>query len=134
MRERYRFVRLGNRHGGFYCKDTLTGSRTSLETKDRKEAERLVRHKNESLQNPHINRKIGMAYLSASDPLLAKRVWQDVMEDVIKDKTGPTLRRWNSAVKDPAYDLLRQEVVVTTTPDEFMAVLRAGTTRRPGLR
>jgi len=127
MRERYRIVRLGNRGGGFYCKDTLTGSRISLETKDRKEAERLVRHKNEALQNPHINRKIGMAYLSASDPLLARRTWQDVMEDILLDKAGPTLRRWKSAVKDPAYDLLREKVVVTTTPDEFTAVLRAGT-------
>ena len=88
MRERYRIVRLGNRNGGFYCKDTLTGSRTSLETKSRPEAVRLVRHRNEALQNPHINRKIGMAYLSASDPMLAKRVWQDVMDDIILDKGG----------------------------------------------
>jgi len=40
-----------------------------------------VRHKNEALKNPHINRKIGMAYLSAADPRLVRRIWQEVMED-----------------------------------------------------
>lgn len=39
-----------DRDGGFYCLDTETGARPSLHTKDRKEAERLVRHKNEALK------------------------------------------------------------------------------------
>jgi len=50
-KERYRLVQLGNRKGMVYCKDTLTGSRTSLRTKDRAEAERLVRHKIEAIKN-----------------------------------------------------------------------------------
>jgi hypothetical protein len=65
---------LGNRNGTFYCKDTLTGSGTSLETKDRSEAELLAVHKAEAAKNPEINRKIGMAYLSSADPKLA---WAD---------------------------------------------------------
>ena len=63
MSDRYRVVRLGNRDGMFYCKDTQTGLRKTLHTKDRKDADRLVLHMNEALKNPHINRKIGMAYL-----------------------------------------------------------------------
>jgi len=126
-KERYQVVQLGNRNGMFYCKDTVTGSRTSLHTKNRKEAERLVHHKNETLRNPQINRQIGMSYLSADDPSLVTRIWDDVMKDIIKDKTGPTLRRSNSAVKDEAFNLIRQKVLVTTTADEFKAVLRAGT-------
>jgi hypothetical protein len=43
------------------------GSRTSLQTKDRAEAERLVLHKNEALRHPLLNRKIGMAYLAGTD-------------------------------------------------------------------
>lgn len=125
--ERYRVVCLGNRGGGFYCKDTLTGARPSLNTKDRKEAERLVRHKNEALKNPHINRKIGMAYLSAVDPNLVTRTWDDVMKDIIQDKTGPNLRRWDIAIRDGDFDLIRKKVVVATLPEEFMAVLRGGT-------
>ena len=126
-KKRYRAVLLGNRNGTFYCKDTLTGSRTSLKTTDRQEADLLVQHKNEAIKNAHINRKIGMAYLSTSDPLLAKRVWQDVMDDIVKDKHGPTLHRWKTAIKDSAFDPIRKQAVVTTTADDFMGVLRKGT-------
>jgi hypothetical protein len=83
MKERYQLVQRSDRGGTCYCLDTQTGSRPSLKTKDRKEAKRLVQHKNEALKNPHINRKIGMAYLSAVDPKLVTRTWQDVMADVI---------------------------------------------------
>ncbi len=126
-KERYRAVLLGNRNGTFYCKDKQTGSRTSLKTTDRQEADLLVQHKNEATKTAHINRKIGMAYLSTSDPKLAERVWQDVMLDIVQDKHGPTLRRWNSAIKDSAFDPIRKQVVVTTTADDFMGVLRKGT-------
>jgi hypothetical protein len=74
MKERFRLVQLGNRGGMFYCKDTQTGVRKSLETKDRAEAERLIRHKNEAVvATSHINRKIGLVYLSDSDPEMCKR-------------------------------------------------------------
>jgi len=111
----------------FYCKDTETGARPSLHTKDRKEAERLVQHKNEALKNPGINRKIGMAYLSAVDPKLVTRIWEEVMADIILDKQGPTLHRWKTAIKDPAFDIIREKVVVTTIAEDFLAVLRTGT-------
>ena len=127
MKERFRTVKRSDRDGGFYCKDTETGSRTSLETKDRKAAERLVQHKNEALKNPHINRKIGMAYMAAADPKLVTRIWDEVMADIILDKQGPTLHRWNTALKDPAFKHIRQKVVITTLADDFMMVLRTGT-------
>ncbi len=126
-KERYRLVQLGNRKGRFYCKDKLTGSRTSLLTTDRDDAEVMVAHKNEAAKNPLINRKIGMAYLSNADPTLVDRVWQDVMNDIVKDKHGAILRRWSTAIKDCAFDPIRIQVVVATTADEFMAVLREGT-------
>ncbi len=44
-------VLLGNRNVRFYCKDKLTGSRTSLKTADRQEAELLVQPKNEATKN-----------------------------------------------------------------------------------
>jgi integrase len=126
-KERYRVVLLGNRNCTFYCKDKLTGSRTSLKTTDRQEADLLVQHKNEATKNAHINRKIGMAYLSTSDPMLATRIWQDVMDDIVQDKHGPTLRRCKTAMKDSAFDPMRKQAVVTTTADDFMGVLRNGT-------
>jgi integrase len=126
-KERYRVVRLGNRNDRFYCKDKLTGSRTSLKTRDRQEAELPVQHKNQATKNAHLNRKIGMAYLSTADPKLTERVWQDVMDDIVRDKQGPTLRRWKTAIKDNAFDPIRKQVVVTTMADDFMRVLRKGT-------
>jgi integrase len=127
MKERFRVVMRGDRDDGFYCFDTRTKSRTSLKTKDRKEAEREVQHRNEALKTSHINRKIGMAYLSAVDPKLVTRTWDDVMADIILDKEGPTLHRWKIAIKDDAFDRIRKKVVVATISDDFMAVLRAGT-------
>lgn len=87
----------------------------------------MVKHKNEALKNPHINRKIGMAYLSAADAKLSTRTWDDVMQDIIQDKTGPTRKRWDSAIKDPALHFLKDQVVVKTLAEDFLAVLRAGT-------
>jgi integrase len=127
MKDRYRVVQLGNRKGMFYCKDTVDGSRTSLGTKVRKEAERLVRHKNEALRNPQINRKIGMAYLSATDPIVSTRTWQFVMDDIIKNKKGSTLKRYETALKDPAYESIKTKALVETQPADFLAVLRIGT-------
>lgn len=126
MRERFRLVQLGNRGGAYYCKDIITGSRTSLKTKNRAEAERLVLHKNEALRHPLLNRKIGMAYLAGTDTAMTKRTWQDVMEGIIKDKQGPTLRRWRVAIRDKAFSLIRHRVVIETLPEELLMVLRIG--------
>lgn len=127
MNERYRIVERADRGGMCYCVDSETGLRTSLETKDREAAERMVQHKNEALKNPQINRRIGMAYLSAVDPKLATRTWSEVMQDIIQDKTGPTLKRWESAIKDPAFHQISDKVVVSTLAEDFLSVLRIGT-------
>jgi hypothetical protein len=109
--------------------DTQTKLRKSLDTKDRAEAERLIHHKNESdVAPPHINRKIGLVYLSDSDPEMGTRTWKYVMEDIIKDKRGPTLVRYLTALKDPAYKLIEDKVLIETLPADLMEVLRAGTT------
>lgn len=128
MKMRYRVIQRTDRGGMCYCVDTVTGARPSLRTTNREEAERIIRHKNEAVEQPHINRKIGLAYLSAADPDLAKRTWRFVMEDIIKDKTGPTLHRYQTALKDPAYKWIEGKLLVETMPSDFMEVLRSGTT------
>ena len=123
-----RVVRLGNRNDTFSCKDTLLGPRTSLETRVRTEAERIVYHRSEALGNaPHVNLRIGMASLPAVDPKLIERTWEDVMDDILKDKKDSTLRRWETAVKDEAFDLIREKIVVLTAADDLTEVLRSGT-------
>lgn len=128
MKKRYVVVQRGDRGGMCYCKDTETDVRVSLDTKDRKKAEREVRHRNEAVETPHINRRIGMAYLAAADPELAKRTWRFVMDDIVKDKQGSTLKRYLTALKDPAYRLIEKKLLVETLAGDFMDVLRAGST------
>jgi hypothetical protein len=106
----------------------FTGERVSLETKDRGEADRLVFHKNEAQKNTSINHRIGMNYFSASDPDFATRTWRFVMEDIVKDKQGSTLERYQRALKDSAYDLIVDKLLVETLPRHMLAVLRAGGT------
>jgi len=128
MKPRFRVTKRGDRDGMCYSKDSLTGERVSLETKDRAEAERILQHKNETLKNPGVNRKIGMVYLSAADPLYTTRTWKDVMDDIIKGKKGPTLVRYLTAAKDPAYQLIVKKLLVETVPEDLKGVLHAGGT------
>ena len=75
----------------FYIEDTLTRKQTSLFTKDRATAERLLHAKNEAEQQPAVNLQIARAYLAASDPQIATRDWQFVMDEI-----GKTQKRLNS--------------------------------------
>ena len=127
MKNRYRSVKVGSRGGTFYCEDTNTGKRNSLRTKDEAEAERLVHAKNEAERQPQLNRCMGMAYLSATDSDVVTRTWRVVMDDIIKDKKGSTLKRYQTALKDPAFKLIEARVLVETQPADFMEVLRVGT-------
>src|SRR5919198_756219 len=100
MKQRYRlFLR---RKSVFYAFDNLTKKLESLETKNRKEAERLVIAKNEALEQPAMNLSLAGVYLQHSDPLVAKRTWQHAMEEIVKTKRGPTQERWQRAVKQTA--------------------------------
>ena len=110
----------------FYCESTTTGKQTSLFTKDRAAAERLIHAKNEAEQQPAVNLHIARAYLAASDPHIATRSWQFVMDEMTKLKRGPTLERWERAMKDKAFDVIRVLPVLETRPEHFLRVLERG--------
>lgn len=95
--------------GRYYLHNEVTGKQESLGTSDRNTALRLLHSKNESHQLPAINLQIARAYLMAADPLVAKRSWRHVMEEIVKFKTGSTLQRWQTAIKDKAFDLIRPQ-------------------------
>jgi len=117
---------LFQRAGIFYCEDTRTGKQTSLRTRDRADAERLLHVKNEAAHQPAMNLQIAQVYLQHGDPALATRTWQMVMEQIVTTKQGNTQARWRSAIKDKALDSLRQRRLIETSAEHFMAVLRAG--------
>lgn len=120
MKQRYRIYR---RQGGvFYLYDRVTGKRQSLETTDEAAARRLLHANNEANQQPLINRQIARAYLAVGDPSITRRKWGDVMVEMGKLKQGPTLRRWEVASKDHAFDLIRDLRVFETQAEHFLRV------------
>ena len=123
---RNRFI-LFQRSGIFYCEDTSTGKQTSLRTRDRADAERLLHVKNEAVHQPAMNLQIAQVYLQHGDPAVATRTWQDVMTQITATKSGSTQRRWQCAGRDKSFDSLRHRKLIETTSEHFVAVLTAGT-------
>ncbi len=117
---------LFQRSGVYYCEDTATGKQSSLRTKDKADALRLLHVKNEAAHQPAMNLQIAQVYLHHSDPALSARTWQHVMETMISTKSGSNLIRWQGAVKDKALESLRGRKLIETTAEHFLAVLKAG--------
>jgi hypothetical protein len=97
MKTRYRLIRRGTRGGMFYCVDTKTGKRASLQTANEDEARQLVESRNNADRQPAMNLQIAQVYLQHGDPALSARTWQNVMEQIIAVKSGETLLRWQAA-------------------------------------
>lgn len=125
MKARYRlFLR---RKSVYYAFDDTTKTFTSLKTKDKTEATRLLMAMNEAGHQPAMNLSLARVYLRHSDPLVSTRSWQHVLNEIIAIKQGPTQARWISAAKDKAFDLIRDRVLIETQPEHLLAVLRTGT-------
>ena len=114
---------LFKRRNNFYLQDSETGKRESLETSDRKQAERLRIAKNETADKPMLGLTIGRAYLSAYDPKLAERKWQMVMDHFCGQGQESTRTRYVRAMQSAGFVSLRQKRIVDTTADDLRAVL-----------
>ena len=127
MNDRYRLFQNHARGGAYYVQDNVTGRQESLRTKDLATAKRLFQARNESHRLPAINLQIARAYVSAADPKMVTRVWEEVMEMVVSQKHGETRRRWLVAVKDHAYDLIRKKALLETSSHDLLKVMTEGT-------
>lgn len=125
MKQRFILYRRGN--GKFYAEDTATRKQESLHTNDRAKAIRLLHAKNEATEQPAINLQIARAYLAATDPQIATRTWQFVMDEAAKLKKGTTLIRWATAMRDKAFDSIRHLSILETRPEHFLRALENGT-------
>jgi hypothetical protein len=123
MKQRYILFR---RSGVFYYEDTTTGKQLSLRTKDEAEARTLLNAKNESFRQPVLNRQIARTYLAATDSAMATRIWQVPMDEMTKTKTGPTRERHECAMRDKAFDLIRNLPILETHSAHFLKVLELG--------
>jgi len=125
MRQRYRLYRR-KKGGRYYIHDDATGKQESLGTSDRATAVRLFHSRQEAEKQPAINLQIARAYLVASDPKIATRNWQLVMDELVKLKKDQTQDRWQTAIKDKAFDSIRHLPILETRPEHFLRVLEAG--------
>jgi len=124
MKQRYRVFRRG--WGTYYYEDLVTKKQESLHTRDKDEAFRLVAAKNETDKAPAFSLHLARVYWKAGDPAGANRTWQQVMEEIPKHKRGDTHRRWLTAIKDKAFDPIRNLVVLETQAEHFLKVLEVG--------
>jgi integrase len=123
---KHRFI-LFRRAGVFYCEDTTSRKQVSLRTKDEGEAETLLHARNESVRQPVLNLQIARTYLTATDPEIAARTWQAVMDEMTQDKKGPTLIRYQRAMADKAFDPIRDTPILETQSVQLLKAMRAGT-------
>src|SRR5580658_5117757 len=120
-----RFI-MFNRAGVYYSEDTTTGKQHSLRTKNEAEALALLHSKNEAYRQPVLNLHIARTYLTATDPEVARRTWQVPMDEMTKTKTGSTHARHETAMKDKAFDLIRNLPILETNSAHFLKVLELG--------
>src|SRR5262249_14027762 len=112
--------------GVYYLKNKTTGEQTSLKTRDKLEAQRLLQAHNETKSQPEFNLALARVYINGADPKLGTRTWQDVMEHIVARKTDETRRRWEVAIKDKNFDCVRKLAVAETRPEHFDKALADG--------
>jgi len=126
MKTRYRLIHRGSRGCKFYCVDKTTGKRSSLQTTDPDEAARLLGAMNEAGHQPAMNLSLARVYLRHSDGLVATRTWQQVLDEIIKTKTGENQIRWQVMAKSKHFEPLRQRLLIETQAEHFLHVLQCG--------
>ena len=127
MKQRFKLYRRNN--GRYYAEDTITGKQSSLGTREKSEANRLLHARNEAAYQPAFNKQMAKTYLAAGDPRAQTRTWQEVMNYFLQSKEGlcaKSRERYDSAVRDPALNPLRPVPLLHTTAEIFYQVLRDG--------
>ncbi len=127
MKTRYRLFRRGKRGGAFYCLDTKTGKRASLQTSNEDEARQIIEARNQAERQPMLNLQIAKAYLAGTDSGISQRTWQQALEALTASKRGANKLRWQCAANDKAYDLIRHRVIIETQAEILLKVLQEGT-------
>ena len=127
METRYRLFRRGVRGGTFYCVDTKTGKRASLRTGNEDEACQIVAAKNQALRQPMLNMQIAKAYLYGTENGIATRTWQQALDALTACKTGGNQERWKRGGKEKPFDLIRDQIIIETSGETLLKVMRNGT-------
>ena len=117
---------LFRRNGIFYLQDAQSRGKESLHTRDRREAGQIRDARNAAAESPVLGAALAKAYLSARDPQVMERTWQNVFKEYsARGNLETQADRRRLLVRKP-YSLLRHRKVVETTATEFLMVLNAG--------
>ncbi len=123
MKQRFYLYKRGDR---YYMQDSRTGKQQSLETSDRSTALRLLEIKRQTVADPAYNQFLLKSCLATQDPLLPKRTWQTVMDQIQTHGKESSRRRYVRAMKAKAFDRLRGVKLVETNAEDFLSVLNGG--------
>ncbi len=110
----------------YYAFDTATGNSVSLKTKDKAQANHLVVAMNEASQQAAMNLSLAKVYLRHSDPQVASRTWQTVLDEIIRTKTGENQTRWQVMARSKWLDSIRSRLLIETQAEHFLHVLQCG--------
>ena len=125
MKKAYRMFRRKNRPS-YYIQNNHTGDQRSLNTADRKQAERLLHAANEAREAPALNIELGKLYITHGDPQMATRTWQDAMDELCSYGVETSQTRYRRELKSKTYDIIRTKPIVGTTAEDLNAVLKRG--------
>ena len=70
--------------------------------------------------------QIARAYLTASDPAMAARTWQVVMDQMQTQGKDSSQIRYTRAMKAKAFDGLRHKRLLETNAEDYLRVLKGG--------
>lgn len=115
-----------HRNGVFYLKNSLTRQKTSLHTRNRREALRLRAAHNEAAQTSALGLAFAKAYLSVHDPDFAKRTWQHVMDCFCAHGKPQTQEHRKRITSHRHFDRIRSKSILETTADDFLKILKIG--------
>lgn len=116
---------LYQRAGIYYLQDAQTGRRESLNTRSKREAEQTRAARNDAAANPRVGLAMAKAILTTYDPQMARRTWQDVMEEFCRRGKPQTQTDRRRLLARRPFDSIRLKKLIETTNDDFICLLRA---------
>ena len=110
----------------YYLQDE-SGRQESLKTTSKEEAKKILHAREQATAHPLLNRELAKTYLKAADPSLVVRTWEAVMTELSSRGGESTRARYERAMKEKTFDLIRRRTLTETTTEDFLKILKAGT-------
>ncbi len=109
----------------YYLLNSVTGQRTSLQTRDLSVAQDLVHARNEASGKPALGMALARAYLATSDPILAKRTWKEALDEFCSRGQPQTQALRRRRVRHKAFAIIRHKPIIETSAEDFRKVLKS---------